>query len=214
MIDAISRFVPGVLSNEESSQFESLQDNLLEYPHYTRPEVWHEKAVPEVLLSGNHKKIEAWRHEQSIERTRQRRPDLLKKSYRVNCAFYGETDESEAAEALSLALSRYGVLIDFNRKKLRKQKYYFEKQDLLVVVAGDCYLQDSGEPAAFANVRGRKTPYVLILTAAQDKVEQTEHKLRELLDQQGCLYRQTYFLPTGERERLEAIALDIRKGLE
>lgn len=214
MIDAISRFVPGVLSNEESSQFESLQDNLLEYPHYTRPEVWHEKAVPEVLLSGDHKKIEAWRHEQSIERTRQRRPDLLKKSYRVNCAFYGETDESKAAEALSLALSRYGVLIDFNRKKLRKQKYYFEKQDLLVVVAGDCYLQDSGEPAAFANVRGRKTPYVLILTAAQDKVEQTEHKLRELLDQQGCLYRQTYFLPTGERERLEAIALDIRKGLE
>ena len=59
MVDAISRFVPGVLSNEESSQFESLQDNLLEYPHYTRPEVWHEKQVPSVLLSGDHRKIEA-----------------------------------------------------------------------------------------------------------------------------------------------------------
>lgn len=58
LVDAVSRFVPGVLSNEESSQFESLQDNLLEYPHYTRPETWHEKKVPEVLLSGDHKKIE------------------------------------------------------------------------------------------------------------------------------------------------------------
>lgn len=56
LVDAVSRFVPGVLSNEESSQFESLQDNLLEYPHYTRPETWHEKKVPEVLLSGDHKR--------------------------------------------------------------------------------------------------------------------------------------------------------------
>lgn len=77
LVDAVSRFVPGVLSNEESSQFESLQDNLLEYPHYTRPETWHEKKVPEVLLSGDHKKIEAWRHEASLVRTAERRPDLL-----------------------------------------------------------------------------------------------------------------------------------------
>ena len=61
MIDAISRFVPGVLNNEESAQFESMQDNLLEYPHYTRPESWHEKEVPKVLLTGDHNKIEAWR---------------------------------------------------------------------------------------------------------------------------------------------------------
>ena len=73
LVDAVSRFVPGVLSNEESSQFESLQDNLLEYPHYTRPETWHEKKVPEVLLSGDHKKIEAWRHEASLVRTAERR---------------------------------------------------------------------------------------------------------------------------------------------
>ncbi len=77
LIDAVSRFVPGVLSNEESSQFESLQDNLLEYPHYTRPEEWHGKKVPPVLLSGDHKKIEAWRYEKSVERTKERRPDLL-----------------------------------------------------------------------------------------------------------------------------------------
>ncbi|MFR8138727.1 MAG: tRNA (guanosine(37)-N1)-methyltransferase TrmD [Blautia hansenii] len=57
MIDAISRFVPGVLNNEESSQFESMQDNLLEYPHYTRPEEWNGKKVPKVLLTGDHSKI-------------------------------------------------------------------------------------------------------------------------------------------------------------
>ncbi len=76
MIDAIARLVPGVLHNGESAETESFHNHLLEYPQYSRPEVWHGKPVPEVLLSGNHKKIEAWRLEQSLERTRQRRPDL------------------------------------------------------------------------------------------------------------------------------------------
>ena len=61
MIDAISRMVPGVLSNEESSQMESFENGRLEYPQYTRPAIWHEKEVPEVLLSGHHAKIEQWR---------------------------------------------------------------------------------------------------------------------------------------------------------
>lgn len=78
MIDAISRMVPGVLSNEESAQFESFQDNLLEYPQYSRPEVWRGKSVPPVLLSGHHANVEKWRREQSVLRTAQRRPDLLK----------------------------------------------------------------------------------------------------------------------------------------
>ena len=77
MIDAISRMVPGVLSNEESAQFESFQDNLLEYPQYSRPEVWRGKNVPPVLLSGHHANIEKWRREQSVLRTAERRPDLL-----------------------------------------------------------------------------------------------------------------------------------------
>ena len=77
MIDAISRFVPGVLSNEESAQFESFQDNLLEYPQYSRPAEWMGKKVPEVLLSGHHANIEKWRREQSILRTLLRRPELL-----------------------------------------------------------------------------------------------------------------------------------------
>lgn len=79
MVDAISRMVPGVLSNEDSGVTESFYDNLLEYPQYSRPEIWHEKRVPEVLLSGHHKNIEKWRFEQSIERTKERRPDLYEK---------------------------------------------------------------------------------------------------------------------------------------
>lgn len=78
MIDTISRLVPGVLNNESSAEFESLQDNLLEYPQYTRPDVFMDKPVPDVLLSGHHAKIEEWRREQSIIRTHQNRPDLLK----------------------------------------------------------------------------------------------------------------------------------------
>lgn len=80
MIDAISRLIPGVLNNEVSSEFESLQDNLLEYPQYTRPEVFMGMRVPEVLLTGHHANIEAWRRQQSILRTYDRRPDLLEKA--------------------------------------------------------------------------------------------------------------------------------------
>ncbi len=77
MIDAISRMVPGVLSNEESARTESFSDNLLEHPQYSRPEVWRGKNVPQVLLSGHHANIERWRREQSLLRTAVRRPDLL-----------------------------------------------------------------------------------------------------------------------------------------
>ncbi len=77
MIDCISRLVPGVLHNDVSADIESFHDNLLEYPQYTRPEVYEGRKVPEVLLSGHHKNIETWRREQSIKRTLERRPDLL-----------------------------------------------------------------------------------------------------------------------------------------
>ena len=76
MMDAISRLVPGVLHNKDSAETESFADGLLEYPQYTRPEEYHGKKVPEVLLSGHHKNIEAWRLERSLERTKKYRPDL------------------------------------------------------------------------------------------------------------------------------------------
>lgn len=79
MIDAISRLIPGVLNNDVSAETESFHNDLLEYPQYSRPEVWMDKKVPDVLLSGNHKNIVKWRLEQSEERTKRIRPDLYKK---------------------------------------------------------------------------------------------------------------------------------------
>lgn len=76
MVDCISRLVPGVLNNAASSEDESFSDGLLEYPQYSRPEVWHDKKVPEVLLSGHHANIEKWRHEKSLEMTKTYRPDM------------------------------------------------------------------------------------------------------------------------------------------
>ena len=79
MIDAIARLVPGVLNNDESAMTESFHNNLLEYPQYSRPEEWMGKKVPAILLSGDHKKVDEWRLEQSIARTKDRRPDLYEK---------------------------------------------------------------------------------------------------------------------------------------
>ena len=77
LVDAIGRLIPGVLNDETSALTDSFQDNLLAPPVYTRPEEFRGWKVPEVLLSGNHKLIEEWRHEQSMKRTEERRPDLL-----------------------------------------------------------------------------------------------------------------------------------------
>ena len=78
LIDAIGRLIPGVLNDETSALFDSFQDDLLAPPVYTRPAEWRGMKVPDVLLSGDQKKIEEWRHEQAIDRTTQRRPDLLR----------------------------------------------------------------------------------------------------------------------------------------
>ncbi len=77
IVDAVARLIPGVLNDETSALSDSFQDNLLAPPVYTRPSVWEGMAVPEILLSGHEAKIDEWRHEQSLERTRARRPDLL-----------------------------------------------------------------------------------------------------------------------------------------
>lgn len=77
LLDAVVRIIPGVMGNDASGIHESFEGGLLEHPHYTRPVEFEGLAIPEVLMSGNHKKIEAWRHEKSLELTRERRPDLL-----------------------------------------------------------------------------------------------------------------------------------------
>lgn len=106
MVDAISRMVPGVLTNDESGSTESFEGNLLEYPQYSRPEEWMGHKVPEVLLSGHHKKIEEWRRQQSVRRTLERRPDLLEKA---------ELTEKEKKDLQSMA--DYGKISTCETKK-------------------------------------------------------------------------------------------------
>ena len=84
MMDSISRMVPGVLTNKESGETESFSGNLLEYPQYSRPEIWHGKQVPPVLLSGHHANVDTWRRQQAVYRTAKWRPDLLKKADLTN----------------------------------------------------------------------------------------------------------------------------------
>jgi tRNA (guanine37-N1)-methyltransferase len=77
VVDAVARFVPGVLGNELSAETESFNEGVLEYPHYTRPPVYRGMEVPAVLLSGDHRRIERWRRRESLRITRERRPDLF-----------------------------------------------------------------------------------------------------------------------------------------
>lgn len=78
LIEAVSRFIPGVLGKIESAQQDSLQNQLLEAPQYTRPQEWNGRRVPEDLLSGNHRRIEEWKHKEALKVTQEKRPDLLK----------------------------------------------------------------------------------------------------------------------------------------
>ncbi len=105
LIDAIARMVPGVLSNQESGERESFSNYLLEYPQYSRPEIWMGKEVPKILLSGDHQKIEEWRLEQSLERTRRLRPELYEKWAIENQEYFFRKEKKEARR----------------RKKLEKQ---------------------------------------------------------------------------------------------
>lgn len=80
LVDAIARMVPGVLSNQESAATETFESHLLEYPQYSRPVEWKGRRVPDILLSGDHAKVDEWRHQQALRRTKERRPDLLEKA--------------------------------------------------------------------------------------------------------------------------------------
>ncbi|MBC5659919.1 tRNA (guanosine(37)-N1)-methyltransferase TrmD [Anaerosacchariphilus sp. NSJ-68] len=116
MIDAVSRLVPGVLNNEDSAEFESFQDGLLEYPQYSRPEIWHEKEVPPVLLSGNHTHIEGWRQELSILRTRERRPDLYDA--------YLQAEEERIMEGKQKRRRFRGVIFDMDGCLVDSERVY------------------------------------------------------------------------------------------
>ena len=107
LMDAISRMVPGVLGNKESGDSESHSNYLLEYPQYSRPEEWMGKKVPEVLLSGDHAKVDEWRLEQSLQRTKMLRPDLYEKWASENEEYFIKKAKKEERK---------------RRNELRKQK--------------------------------------------------------------------------------------------
>ena len=98
VVDAVARLVSGVLNNDESAETESFHNDLLEYPQYSRPAVWHDRAVPEILLSGDHAKVAAWRKKESYKRTMTRRPDLF--------ANFDETKLTTKAERKILAQAK------------------------------------------------------------------------------------------------------------
>lgn len=207
LMDAVSRFVPGVLHNEESSQFESLQDNLLEYPQYTRPEVWHDRAVPPVLLTGDHKKITEWRHAQSVQRTRERRPDLYEKICSTYVVFNGPENAAPFAETLSEKLSRYGMLLNYNRNKLIRAKRVFTARDFAVFVIED----EAGAMTAFRNISGTDTPAAVILSGAQKPAEAFLH----FLEKKG--FAVLYTENTSEEDfegEVSRICLEIRRQMD
>lgn len=112
MMDAIARMVPGVLGNQDSGEDESFSNYLLEYPQYSRPEIWNGKKVPEILLSGNHAKVEEWRLEKSLEKTKAVRPELYEKWAEENSEYFIKKAKREERQ----------------RKKLLKQMQQMQKQ--------------------------------------------------------------------------------------
>lgn len=192
MIDAIARLVPGVLGNEDSAEEESFHNDLLEYPQYTRPEVWHGKRVPEVLLSGNHGKVSEWRLEQSKERTAGFRPDLYEK-YREK-------------QRLILRLSkdkRNNIHIMESLARGKGEILYHQGGDLLVQdrASSVCMLTAEKTESAgrLAEMLPEGTRWVIV---SQDFV-------RELFVEKGCglfgscsqyLYTNKVFLPVRYKE--------------
>lgn len=231
LIDAVSRFVPGVLSNEESSQFESIQDNLLEYPHYTRPEVWKNRQVPEVLLKGDHKKIQAWRMEQSLERTRQRRPDLLEKNRPVTTVFFSPTGGTRrAAEIFTEYLTQNPRYMDLTRRKLRKKKHRFSSGELLIAAAPvyGGQLPVVEEPL-FSNLQGEGTPCVIMAAYGNRHYDDTLAQMKKRLEEQGfiCIGAIAPVIPhiyspvlgkdrpdEQDRQILKRFAVEIKRRLE
>lgn len=176
LIDAISRFIPGVLHNDESTQFESIQDNLLEYPHYTRPPVWHGKEVPQILLSGDHAKVEEWRYEKAVQRTAERRPDLLERNKKVSVLYYGDTED--IAGRVAFEVSRYAEVLNYNRQKLRKSKKNFTSRDRVIIVTDTM----SGLDEVFAKLKGSDTPLVLLQLFGADDTEDVGEGIAFLLE--------------------------------
>ena len=207
LMDAVSRFVPGVLHNDESSQFESMQDNLLEYPHFTRPEQWHGRKVPPVLLTGDHGKIEEWRYQQAVARTQERRPDLLKNSFVLHTFWYGSQEAEEYASCLHVRISRYGEIQNYNRNKLIRSRNVLGNQELLLLVEGAGADGDVPFEERFRNLYGSGKTLAWICSDGS----LAEKKKEFLADRGFRLLGCSRYSDAENTEQTDRLALDIRK---
>lgn len=195
MIDAIARFVPGVLGNEESAREESFFNDLLEYPQYSRPEVWHGKKVPGVLLSGNHKKIEEWRRQQAEERTKRVRPDL-----------YGRYEEKQR-------------LIKCLARDKRNQIHIMESLrrglgEILYAAAGTLLVYDSEARVGMALTDNREAGIKLLeaVPAEAEYVVTTQETLVQLLEESDfCVFLKCSQYLYPQRETLPVRYKEIRR---
>ncbi|AEJ77595.1 tRNA (guanosine(37)-N1)-methyltransferase TrmD [Chlamydia trachomatis] len=123
LVDALARFIPGILGNQESAEYDSLENGLLEGPQYTRPRVFEGESVPEVLLCGDHQKIADWRKQVSLERTRERRPDLYLQYFYGNSACLSTQEDLPRIEVVSP--KTFSVVLEV--QDLRKAKKFYSR---------------------------------------------------------------------------------------
>lgn len=148
IVDAVARLVPGVLGNDQSALTESFHGNLLEHPQYSRPDIWHGKKVPEVLLSGNQKHIDAWKLEQSILRTKIRRPDLYAKYVRLQ----------ECRELLMKQKLLHIDMIELINRGRAQLLYFGKGQILLKDIEYEIYFHACFDPSALPPVEEWSLP--------------------------------------------------------
>lgn len=170
VIDAISRLVPGVLGNEASAQTETFHNDLLEYPQYSRPEEWHGKKVPEVLLSGNHSRIEAWRLGQSEERTRRLRPDL-----------YGKYREKQQLVRLLSQNKRNNIHIMESLLRGTGDILYWEGRNFLV------YNRECGSCMAGAETKEAAEAFTGLIPPGTGQIISSDKFLNDMLGQRFSL---------------------------
>lgn len=214
VIDVVSRFVPGVLPNEDSARFESLQDNLLEYPQYTRPEVWRGKKVPAILLSGDHSAVEQWRYEESLKRTKERRPDLMEKNLHVTCVTGGGEKAADLGKKYTDAVTRYGDFMDFDRRKLQKSGKQFGPGDLVIFAL----TSDAMDEERFRSLKGDRTKAVVLLVSGlKNQAEEEKERENDALRPSGEAEEADLFMNEGEDWDMAPLRMEMmlgRKGFQ
>ena len=183
IVDAVARLVPGVLGNEQSALTESFHGELLEHPQYSRPDVWHGKKVPEVLLSGNQKHIDAWKKEQSILRTKERRPDLYARYVRLQ----------ECRQLLMKQKLLHIDMIELINRGRAQLLYFGQGQILLKDMEYEIYFHACVDPSRLPDIRTWTLPVEKIPLAVLHQEEMIPYfQKRYGLDQECECYQAVY----------------------